>query len=93
MSTSTPGEREELLALAVAQQVHAGWQLQARSRFQAILVRGKRPNHKLHLALTVGTLGLWGIVWLAIWIFRGEQREVSLSTSKVTRTSSGESQS
>ena len=76
VTTSAPDEREELLARAVAQQVRAGWRLHTNSRFQAVLVRGKRPNHKLHLALAVGTLGLWGLVWLAIWIFAGEQREV-----------------
>jgi hypothetical protein len=75
-AATTPGEREDLLARAVAQQVRSGWRLQADSQFQAVLVKGRRPNHKLHLTLTIGTCGLWGIVWLAIWIFGGEQREV-----------------
>jgi hypothetical protein len=32
---------------------------------QRLLIREK-PNHILHLILTVLTVGLWGFVWLAV---------------------------
>ena len=48
--------------------------LEHRSDFQAIIVRGKPINHILHLLLSVFTLGLWLIVWLAIAGSGGEKR-------------------
>lgn len=69
-------ERKALLAQAVANQVRQGWRVESQTDFQAVLVRGQRPNHVLHLILTLVTLGLWGIVWLAIAIFGGERRAV-----------------
>ena len=42
--------------------------------YQAILVKGHRPNHLLHLVLTIVTLGVWGIVWLGVIAFGGEKR-------------------
>jgi hypothetical protein len=75
-SKRTPHEREELLARAIADHVRAGWTIAAQSRFQAVLIRGKRPNHRLHLTLTLVTFGLWGIVWLAVSIFGGEKRQI-----------------
>ena len=44
------------------------------SDYQAILVKGHRPNHLLHLVLTIVTLGVWGIVWLGVIAFGGEKR-------------------
>jgi hypothetical protein len=37
---------------------------------------GQRPNHILHLILTLITLGIWGIVWIAIVALGGEKRGV-----------------
>ena len=42
--------------------------------YQAILVKGHRPNHLLHLVLTIVTLGVRGIVWLGVIAFGGEKR-------------------
>jgi hypothetical protein len=75
-SESTPEKREELLARALADHVRAGWTIKAQSRFQAVLLRGKRPKHRLHLFLTLVTFGLWGIVWLAVSISGGEKRRI-----------------
>ena len=69
-------EREDLLDRVIADQQRAGWRLTARSRFRAVLVKGRRPNHRRHLVLTLVTFGLWGVVWLAISIFGGEKRQV-----------------
>jgi hypothetical protein len=44
--------------------------------FQAIMVRGRRPNHILHLLLSIFTLGIWLIVWLVISAQGGETRGV-----------------
>lgn len=76
VTTKTAEERKALLASAVANQVRQGWRVESQTDFQAVLVRGQRPNHILHLILTLVTLGLWGFVWLAIAIFGGEKRAV-----------------
>lgn len=31
--------------------------------------RGSAPNHLLHGILTLGTCGIWGIVWLYVTLF------------------------
>jgi hypothetical protein len=75
--TGTADEREELLNRAIADQQRSGWRLTARSRFQGVLVKGRGPNHALHLILTLVTFGLWGIVWPGLFIFGGEKRQVA----------------
>jgi hypothetical protein len=40
------------------------------------MVRGHRPNHVLHLILTLITLGIWAIVWILVTILGGEKRAV-----------------
>lgn len=40
------------------------------------MVQGHRLNHILHLILSLLTLGIWMIVWVAMGIFGGEKREV-----------------
>ena len=67
-------ERKEALARAVHTQVAQGARVESQGDFNAILVRGHRPNHVLHLILTLITLGVWGIVWIAVVIFGGEKR-------------------
>jgi hypothetical protein len=54
-----------------------GWRVESRSEFQAVFARGHRPNHILHLLLTILTAGLWGLfVWLPLSIFGGEKRRM-----------------
>ena len=50
------------------------WRVESRTRRQTVLVWGQRPNHVLHLLMTVFTLGLWGVVWILIAMFGGEKR-------------------
>jgi hypothetical protein len=69
-------ERKELLARAVANRVRQGWRVESQTDYQAVLVRGQRPNHVLHLILTLVTFGVWGIVWIAVVAFGGEKRAV-----------------
>jgi hypothetical protein len=59
----------------VAQWVKWGWRVEARTESQAIMVRGHRPNHILHLILSIITVGFWIPVWICITIFGGEKRK------------------
>ena len=69
-------ERKELLARTVAGQVASGARVESQSDFQAVLVRGKPVNHVLHLILTLVTLFLWAVIWIALAIFGGEKRSL-----------------
>lgn len=73
----TPQERRELLAGEVARAVSGGARVESQIDFQAIVVHGRRPNHLLHLILSIITLGLWALcVWLPLVLFGGEKRRV-----------------
>jgi hypothetical protein len=61
-----PIDRSRALAIAIGQHVTQGWRVESQSAYDAILVKGQRPNHVLHLLLTVFTVGLWAIVWLIV---------------------------
>jgi hypothetical protein len=50
--------------------------VESQADYQAILVRGHRPNHVLHLILTLVTLGIWAIVWILVAIFQKERRTI-----------------
>ncbi len=67
-------ERKEALSRAIHTQVAQGARVESQGDYQAILVKGHRPNHVLHLILGFVTLGLWWIVWLALVLFGGEKR-------------------
>jgi hypothetical protein len=67
-------ERKEALARAIHTQVAQGARVETQGDYQAILVRGHRVNHVLHLILTLVTLGLWVFVWIALALFGGEKR-------------------
>jgi hypothetical protein len=70
-------ERKEALARLVTSQLANGARVESQSDYQAVLVRGHRPNNTLHLILTLVTFGLWGIVWLLVALLGGEKREVA----------------
>jgi hypothetical protein len=40
------------------------------------MAKGHRPNHILHLILTLITLGIWLIVWILVVALGGEKRKV-----------------
>jgi len=56
--------------------VASGARIESQSDYQAVVVRGKKVNHVLHLILTLVTLGLWGIVWIILAIAGGEKRQM-----------------
>jgi hypothetical protein len=72
----TPEERKALLAQAVANYVHGGWRVESQTDYQAVMVKGHRTNHVLHLILTLITLGIWAIVWILMVALGGEKRSV-----------------
>jgi hypothetical protein len=80
--TKSPAERKAILHKAYAGKCLKGGRRVARplasqSEFEAVLVRGRRSAHGLHLCLTILTIGLWGPVWLAMWLAQREKREIA----------------
>lgn len=54
-----------------------GHDMVADNGFEVVMKRGHRPNHVLHLILSLITLGIWAVlVWLPIGLFGGEKRYV-----------------
>ena len=69
-------ERKDMIGRQVSMMAAQGMRVESQSDFQAILVKGKRVNHVLHLILTIITFGIWGIVWLALHVLGGETRHI-----------------
>lgn len=72
----TADERKEALARTIANQVASGARVESQSDYQAVLVKGGKINHILHLILTVLTAGFWVIVWVALALLGGEKRSI-----------------
>jgi len=51
----------------------SGWTVVNRSGFYATLKKGKRPNHILHLLLSLITFGFWIPVWVIVALTVREQ--------------------
>lgn len=69
-------QRRAILASNVAADVKRGWRVESQTDYQATLAKGHRPNHILHLILTLLTLGIWGIVWIIVTLTNRERRRV-----------------
>lgn len=67
-------ERKEILRKAVLGYVSSGWKLVFESEFESVLEIGKRPNHVLHLLLSIFTLGFWIFVWIFLSLFSRPRR-------------------
>ncbi|MDE2815077.1 MAG: hypothetical protein OXK81_00040 [Chloroflexota bacterium] len=76
MSEKSETQRKSALANHIAQEVPKGWRVESQGDFQAVMVKGKRPNHLLHVILSVLTAGFWLIVWLCVVVFGGEKRQM-----------------
>jgi hypothetical protein len=59
-----------LLTAAVQRDIAAGAQVEHVGDATVVLTYGRRPNHVLHLLLTLLTFGLWAVVW-AVLAFGG----------------------
>ncbi len=71
----SPDERKQLLAQVVQSEISKGaGRIESQSDYYVTLVRGHRPNHILHLILSIITLGLWIIVWILVAMGSGEKR-------------------
>lgn len=69
------GDQQEALDARIAHWIKWGYRVESQSPTQAVLVTGRRPNHILHVILSVITLGLWLIVWFLVATFSGEKRK------------------
>lgn len=71
----TDEQRKQALAAAVSRRVQEGWRVEATSDYQAVLVKGRRPNNTFHMWMSVFTFTLWfWFVWLWLLIFARERR-------------------
>lgn len=64
------------LAEAVGNWTRIGWRVEAYGPGQVAMVTGRRPNHVLHLLLSIVTMGLWLVVWALVAMTAKEQRQV-----------------
>lgn len=77
LQPKTDAERKAALAQRLQYLVNVDQcRIESQTDFQAVVVTGKRPNHLLHLILTLLTVGLWVFVWIGVAIFGGEKRRV-----------------
>lgn len=67
-------DRSRALAISIRQHVAQGWRVESQTDTDAILVRGGKCNHVLHLLLSLFTVGLWVIVWFFMAMASGEHR-------------------
>ena len=74
--TIEPDERKAALARAVANEVRGGWHVQSQTDYQAVLVKGKRTSHGVHIFASIVTLGLWIPVWVVMWFLNRDQHRV-----------------
>ena len=66
----------ETLNAIVAKEVRKGWRVESQNDLQVVLVKGQRPNHVLHVILSVLTVGLWIPVSVLVAMTGGEKRKV-----------------
>ena len=60
----------------IATETANGWRVESILDGQAVLVKGSKPNHILHLILFLVTAGFWLPVWIFIAVTGGEKRKV-----------------
>lgn len=61
---------------AVQNEILSGAELESQTSTMAVLIKGKKVNHVLHLVLSLITAGLWLIVWLLLILTNKRQRVV-----------------
>lgn len=69
-------ERRNILAQQIQTSAVRGLRVESQDRYQAILIEGQPVNHVLHAILTLGTCGIWGIVWAVLAATGGEKRHL-----------------
>lgn len=78
MEATAPLEQLTSVALhaQIKQAVRRGWRVESQTASQVVLVKGHRPNHILHLLLSVVTVGIWIPIWLIVAVTSREKRRV-----------------
>lgn len=74
---ATDAERRSALDSRVARELASGGTLESQSGYTAVIVKGKKVNHILHLILSVITAGFWLIIW-AILVFTNKRQRMVL---------------
>ncbi len=69
----TDPEKKAILEKRIVFEVARGARLTYKGEFEAVFEIGKRPNHILHLLLSIVTVGIWLLVWLIISMGSGVQ--------------------
>lgn len=72
----TGDERRDILRRELRLLHNAGWTPESVGDVQATVSRVRRPNHVLHLVLTLVTFFLWGVVWLALTLQARNRRQL-----------------
>ena len=52
-----------------------GWMVESQGKFHAVIVKGRKVNHILHLLLTLLT-GFWVVIWFLLAVFGGKRRRM-----------------
>ena len=69
-------ERREALSRNISTEITRGWRVEYDGSLRAVLAKGQRVNHILHLLLCFPTAGFWLIVCICLGIFAGEKRQM-----------------
>ncbi len=69
-------ERQKILEEKILMEQAGGKRLESQMGFQAVLVTEKKPNHLVHLILTVLTGGLWALIWIFVVLSSKDRREI-----------------
>ena len=76
MSENSDSQRKSALANHVTPEISKGWHVESQGDFQVVMSRGKKPNHLLHIILSIFTGGIWLVVYLFMIIRGGEKRQM-----------------
>jgi hypothetical protein len=71
----TAEERKAALSQTIANVSAQGYRVESQSDFQAVVVKGKRINHALHIIVSLLTV-VWVIGYVVILATGGEKREL-----------------
>lgn len=77
--TRSDEERKAILEKRIIDETRTGWHVRHQSSYFVALVRGKKPNHILHLLLSLITFG----IWLPVWLILGLTMEEKIQTIEI----------
>lgn len=72
----TTEQRRQALQNAALQMAQEGWRIEAQADSGLVISKpGRKPNHILHLVLSLLTAGVWLLVWLIVAV-KGPQPDI-----------------